>query len=88
MLKVDLEKTGEVRLAGPIDDILTEYAVMTHTLLYQLNVEHGQEKAFLILAKIGQIAAKDLDQLALKIQETYDEIYEIMDEVMKNEIQV
>ena len=83
MLKVDLQKTGEVRLSGSIDDILTEYTIVTHTLLYQLNLEHGQEKAFLILAKIGQIAARNLDQLKLEVQETYDEIYE-----MKNEIQV
>ena len=88
MLKVDLQKTGEVRLSGSIDDILTEYTIVTHTLLYQLNLEHGQEKAFLILAKIGQIAARNLDQLKLEVQETYDEIYEMMDEVMKNEIQV
>lgn len=83
MLKVDLQKTGEIRLSGSIDDILTEYTIVTHTLLYQLNLEHGQENAFLILAKIGQIAARDLDQIKLEVQETYDEVYEMMDEVMK-----
>lgn len=82
MIKADLENKGTIAVTGSQDVILTEYTILTRVVLNQLAEDHGPEKALNILAGLGQIAAKDIDELGGNLKSMYNDI----EEVFHNEI--
>lgn len=83
MINADMEK-GIIKITGYNDILLTEYTMITRVVLHQLKEDLNEEAAFKILANLGQIAAKDIDQLGGDVEN----IYKAIEEVYKNEVQV
>ena len=88
MIHADTEKTGVINISGAVDIILTEYTVLTRLVMHQLKRDFGEDKAFEIVGKIGQVAARDIDQISGDIAKIQDNIIDVLEEVFKNEIQI
>lgn len=80
MIKVDCNK-GELACRGPLDSILFEYTLLTRTILKEMREQFGEEMANELFAGLGQIAAKNVDDLH-DVKNIIDEI----DEVFPDEI--
>ena len=80
MITINSSK-GELNCRGPMDNILCEYTLLTRVILRELRSEFGEETANQIFAGLGQIAVKDLDEV-----HQVTNLYEEVDEVLKNEI--
>ena len=82
MITVDCAK-GEFKCIGPMDDILIEFTITIRAILKQLEEMKDKEAAYKMLARLGQIAAKDLDnlmdmtQLSKDVNEAIDDEMEI-----------
>lgn len=82
MIKVKMHD-GEVICNGSIDEILMEYTVLTKLLLKQISELTNEEKAFNILAKLGQIAADGYNKST-----NYEKIWKEIDKVLTDEMQI
>jgi len=80
MIVADLSNKGMIKVAGTTDEILTEYTVVTRVILNQLTSDFNKEKAFNILATIGQLAAEDIDNVHADIDKIYKTINEVYHE--------
>lgn len=82
MIDVNLEK-GNVRCSGGIDDILTEYTILTNVVIKEIQRMSNKETAFKVFAEIGKISVKNLDD-----QIDSETIYKDIVEVISNELQI
>ena len=62
MIKVDCNK-GELTLRGPLESLLFEYTLLTRTVLKEMREQFGEEMANELFAGLGQIAAKNIDEV-------------------------
>lgn len=74
---------GELMCRGPIDEILTEYTIVTKMILRELHDMSNEEIAFKVLASLGQIAYKDYNKPFDAI-----ELYNNVNEVITNEMEI
>lgn len=77
-------KTGMLKLAGSIETILTEYVILTSTLMEQIEEVSNEETTFKIIAKLGEIALEHIDAKIIDGVDINDKVYE----VLKNEMQI
>ncbi len=82
MIKADCS-AGELMCRGPIDSILSEYTLLTQLMLKQIEEIKGEETAFTVLAKLGQLAAD-----GYKDNSDLDKIYKGVDKVIADEMQI
>ena len=80
MIKIDSTQ-GELNCNGPLDHLLCEYTLLTRVILKALKSNFGEELANKILAELGRIAVKDVDEV-----HNVTKLYEDVDEVLDNEI--
>ena len=62
MIKIDCNK-GELACRGPLENILFEYTLLTRTILKEMQEQFGEEVANELFAGLGQIAAKNIDEV-------------------------
>lgn len=80
MIKVNA-KNGELNCRGPLENILFEYTLLTRVLLKEMREQFGEEIANKLLAGLGQIAAKNVNEV-FNVENIMDEIEEVFpDEV-------
>ncbi len=84
MIKINLETEGILSISGPAAGILCEYTALTRLILARLIEDLGEEKAFIMLAACGRIAAEDTNNISNDILNIQKKIEEVFD----NEIQI
>lgn len=80
MIQINSRK-GELNCRGPMDDILCEYTLLTRVILRELKSEFGEETANTILAGLGKIAVKDIDEV-----HQVSNLFKEVDEVLNDEV--
>lgn len=77
--------TGELMISGAMDEILTEYTILTKTITKQLDSLFNEEVAFKTLAGLGKVATDDF-----KKKTNPSNIYKkVVNEVLANvEVQI
>ncbi len=81
MIKADLKK-GILQGRGALDEMLTEYTLLTRMVLHELTSLTNEETAFKIVAELGKIAVNSED--ITDGNNTFDNVIEVLD----NEIPV
>lgn len=80
MIKINSTK-GELNCRGPLDLILFEYTLLTRVILKEMREQFGEKTANELFAGLGQIAAKNVNDLH-DVKSMMDEI----DEVFPDEV--
>lgn len=70
--------TGELNCRGPMDHILCEYTLLTRVILRELKEQFGEQTANEILAGLGKIAVKDVNEVH-NVTSMFDEVQEVFD---------
>ena len=82
MIKISANE-GELHISGSIDDVLTEYTIVTQAILKQMEETSDKDKAFKALAALGRVAVEDYNK-PLNAQKIYDNV----DKVITDELQI